>query len=105
MRSCATEMSPSVRSRQRVTPCHSGVNHAITSSGAGSVEIGKNVPEKRNIGRIRKRKIATNEASVCVWAAQAAIGAENEIPTSTVTGMASTPSGDSTAPNATMTTK
>ena len=69
-----SETSPSVRSRHSVTPCHSGVSHAITSSGAGSVEIGKNVPEKRNIGRIRKRKIATNETSVCVCAAQAAIG-------------------------------
>ena len=38
-----------------------GVNHAMTSSGLGRVEIGKNVPEKRNIGRMRKRKIAMND--------------------------------------------
>ena len=31
--------------------------------------IGKNVPENRNMGRIRKRKIATNDCSVCVCAA------------------------------------
>ena len=67
----------------------------MTSSAVGGVEIGKNVPEKRNIGRITKRKIAMNETSVCVCAAQAAIGAENESPTSTVTGIASTPSGES----------
>ena len=46
-----------------------------------------------------------NETSVFVCAAQAAIAEENESPTRTVTGIASTPSGESTAPNAVMTTK
>ncbi len=71
----------------------------------GRLEIGKKVPENRNIGRITKRKIATNETSFCACAAHAAIGAENESPTRTVTGTASTPSGDSTAPNAVMMTR
>ena len=68
--------SPRVSIRQRSTPCQSGVRYASTSSGAGRRSIGKNVPEKRNIGRMTKRKIATNEASVSVCAPQAAMGAE-----------------------------
>ena len=56
------------------------MNHAITSSGVGRLEIGKNVPEKRNIGRITKRKIAMNETSISVRAAQAASGAVNDEP-------------------------
>ena len=43
------------------------------------------------MGRIRKRKIATNDCSVCVCAAQAAIGAANAGPVSTVTGTARIP--------------
>ena len=42
---------------------------------------------------------------VLACAAQAAIGEENESPTRTVTGIASTPSGESTAPNAVITTR
>ena len=96
---------PSVRSRQSVTPCQSGVNHAITSSGAGRLEIGKNVPEKRNIGRMTNRKIAMNETIDSVRAAHAASGVVNDSPTRTVAGIASTPSGESTAPKAVMTRK
>src|SRR5262249_12687118 len=76
IRSSHGRTSPRVRSRQSVTPCQSGVSQATTSSGAGSFEIGKNVPENRNIGRITKRKIATKVTSVLVCAAQAAIGVE-----------------------------
>ena len=54
---------------------------------------------------MRKRKIATNETIDSARAAQAASGAVNDSPTSTVTGIASTPSGDWTAPKAVMTMK
>ena len=52
------------------------------------------MPEKRNIGRITNRKIATKDASFSVCAPQAAIGAAYATPTSTVTGMARTASGE-----------
>ena len=53
-----------------------------------AASIGKNVPEKRNIGRMTKRKIATNDASFSVCAPHAAIGVEYARPTSTATGTA-----------------
>ena len=58
-------------------------------------EIGKNVPEKRNIGRIRKRKIAMNETSVLrVRGPGRDRRSRSDSPTRTVTGIASTPSGE-----------
>ena len=48
---------------------------------------------------------ATNDTSFCACAAHAAIGEENESPTRTVTGIASTARGESTAPNAVITTR
>src|SRR6187431_1123804 len=67
--------------------------------------MGKNVPEKRNIGTTRKRKIVTNVRSSSTRAASAAIGIENAVPISTATGTTRTASQEETAPKAVMTTR
>ena len=69
----------------------------------GSASTGKNVPENRNSGVIPNRKIAANRSGVRWVAENAAIGAANASPVRTATGIASTTSGDSAAPNRTMT--
>ena len=46
---------PRAMPRHRLTPWKSGVNQATTSSGAGSSDTLKNVPEKRNIGMTTNR--------------------------------------------------
>src|SRR3970282_1343481 len=97
--------SPSVSWRQRSTPCQRGVTYANHWIAVGSWEIGKKIPENRNIGRIAKRKMATKDVSSSVFAPQAASGAENASPTSTATGTARTASGDETAPKAVITTR
>ncbi len=73
---------PSISPRQSSTPCQIGVTYATSSSTSGICETGKNVPEKRNIGTITKRKIGGKLASDSVVAAYAAIGIENAVPIS-----------------------
>ena len=64
--------------RQSSTPCQSGVV-GDSSNASGSCETGKNVPENRNIGTIRKRKIVTKVLSFSTLA-ERAIGIENARP-------------------------
>ena len=96
---------PSVSIRQSSTPCQIGVRYAISSNPSGSCEIGKKVPEKRNIGTIRKRKIVTKVRSSSTRAASAAIGIEKAVPISTATGTTRMPHHEETAPNAVITTR
>ena len=56
------------------------------------------MPENRNIGTIRKRKIVTKVLSFSTLAETAAIGIENAAPVSTATGTKNGPSHDETAP-------
>ena len=69
----------------------------------GRDDTGKNVPENRNSGVMTNRNRALNLIGVFWVAENAAIGAAKAMPVSTAAGMASTMSGDSAAPNATMT--
>src|SRR6187401_174475 len=82
---------PSESPRVSATPWNSGVIQATTWRAAGSELIGKNVPEKRNSGVMPKRKIVAKRFGV-FWVAENAAA-----------GMAKTISGDSAAPNNTMT--
>src|SRR6476620_7455970 len=95
--------TPSDNARVNATPWNSGVNQASTWSAAGSVLIGKNVPENRNSGVIPNRKIVAKRFGVFCVAANAAIGQANAIPVRTAAGIASTMVGDSAAPNRMMT--
>ena len=97
--------SPSVSIRQSSTPCQIGVTYAASSNASGSCETGKNVPEKRNIGTIRKRKIVTNVRSSSIAAASAAIGIEKAVPIRTAAGTTRMPHQEETAPKAVMTTR
>src|SRR4029453_6557948 len=101
-RAAQSSTVPSVSIRQSSTPCQIGVRYATSSNASGSCESGKNVPEKRNIGTIRKRKIVTNVRSSSTAAASAAIGIEKAVPISTAAGTTSTAHHDSTAPKAVM---
>ena len=65
--------------------------------------IGKNVPEKRNIGTTPKRKIALNPLSESVLAAYASTGAENASPVRSAAGTAKTASHDWMPPNTAIT--
>src|SRR5258705_7498827 len=94
---------PRDKPRVRATPWNNGVSQASAWSAAGSDVIGKNVPENRNSGVIPKRKIAANLLGVFCVAENAAIGVAKAIPVRTAAGMASTMSGDSAAPKATIT--
>ena len=77
---------PSISPRQSSTPCQIGVTYATSSSTSGICETGKNVPEKRNIGTITKRKIGGKPLRSRCVAAYAAIGIENAVPITTATG-------------------
>ena len=79
------------------------MSQASAWSATGSVAIGKNVPENRKSGVMMKRKIVENRSGVFCVAANAAIGPAKAIPVRTAAGMANTISGDSAAPNTTMT--
>jgi hypothetical protein len=67
--------------------------------------IGKNVPENRNIGTIRKRKMVTNVRSSSTVAASAAIGIEKAVPTRTAAGTVRMPHQEATAPKTAMTAR
>src|SRR5258705_5238442 len=95
--------TPSDSARVNATPWNSGVNQARTWSAAGSVLIGKNVPENRKSGVIPNRKIVEKRFGVFCVAAYAAIGPANAIPVRTAAGIARTIVGDAAAPNRTMT--
>ena len=65
---------------------------------------GKNVPEKRNIGVIAKRKSGL-KISFSAHADSAETGAPNATPIRTATGQAKIARGECTAPNAEMTAR
>jgi hypothetical protein len=95
---------PVVAPRHSSTVWYIGDSTARASSAAGSWSIGKNVPENRNIGMIRSRKISGNGLSLS-WAAEyAASGAAIASAPYAAAGAASTPQGDTTAPRAAATT-
>src|SRR5439155_1490099 len=104
-RARTTWTSPSVNIRQSSTPCQSGDAKASHSNGNGRRETGKNVPEKRNIGTTMKRLIGTKAASESAVAAYAAKGVVKAAPSRTAAGSARIPSGESTPPNAAITTR
>ena len=91
-------MDPVVAPRHNSTPCHNGDSTHNGWSAAGSWEIGKNVPENRNNGKIPIRMISGKRASVSWVAANAVRGAANAAAHSAAAGTASTPHGESTAP-------
>src|SRR4051812_29711039 len=91
--------------RQSSTPCQIGVTYATSSKASGSWETGKNVPEKRNIGTIRKRKTGTKARASSTAAASAAIGIEKAVPIRTATGTTRRPHHDSTAPKTAITAR
>ncbi len=94
----SASISPVARSRQSETPCHRGVAQAIGSSQSGRFSIGKNVPEKRKMGRRAKRKTAVIAAWFSMPPASAAIGAANARPQKTAASGVSTASGERNAP-------
>src|SRR5688500_2500964 len=91
--------------RQSSTPCQIGVTAATTSNASGSWETGKKVPEKRNIGTIRKRNIVTKTRSSSTRAESAASGIECAVPSRTATGTTRSASHEWTAPKATITAR
>ena len=77
----------------------------MTRSPDGSWLIGKNTPEKRNSGISPRRKISGNASSFSWWAAKAASGAANAMPTSTPAGKTARVSMERVAWNAAITTR
>src|SRR5262249_20478247 len=99
---CATagqrSIDPVRAPRQSSPPSHNGASTHRGWSTSGSWEIGKNVPENRNRGRMPIRMISGKRASVSWVAANAVRGAANAAAHKAAAGTANTPHGDSTAP-------
>ena len=76
-----------------------GSTQASGRSTAGSWLSGKNVPENRNMGRVRNRMITGKPWSSSWVATHAISGAVRAMAPSTAAGMASTPHHDRTAPS------
>src|SRR5437868_961905 len=96
---------PRHKVRHRSTPCHSGVQYAIHWRPTGNCEIGKNVPENRNIGMMPNRRIVLRLVSRSIDALNAQMGVANARPVSVAAGIASRARGDSIAPKTAMTNR
>ena len=94
-RSLRATTSPSVRSRQSVTPCQSGVSHAMTSSGAGQARDREERPrEEEHREDHEPEDRDERDLGLACAPPRRRSAPRTTSPTSTVTGIASTPSGE-----------